>query len=214
MQSRSLCGVPDGIGNLVNLKKKCLGWENTPDYALDDYNSDWIPYAVQGPFGIRDGAGAVVFKGEMWLLGGWAHGPVMSDVWKSKNGVDWEYVTDAPWPGRHQFGAVVFKEKIWVVGGDLLSDVWSSPDGVTWSLETDNAPWGGRYAPYVCIFDDKLWLMGGQKWEMTPYGTLDYSLPIGFNDVWYSSDGVSWIQATASAPWEPRSMINGSVVFR
>ena len=206
--------VPDGTGAWSILKKNSLGWENTPDYSPDDYNSDWIPYAVQAPFGKRDGAGAVVFQGEMWLLGGWAHGPVLSDIWKSKNGVDWEYVTYAPWPGRHQFGAVVFKEKIWVVGGDMFSDVWSSEDGVTWSLETDNAPWGDRYAPYVCTFDDKLWIMGGQKWENKPDGTWDYTLPIGLNDVWYSSDGVNWEQATASAPWKPRSMINGSVVFQ
>lgn len=206
--------IPDGTGVWSVLKENSLGRENTPDYSPDDYNQDWTPYAVYAPFGYRDGAGAVVFKDEMWLLGGWAHGPLMSDVWKSKNGMDWQYVTYAPWAGRHQFGAVVFKEKIWVVGGDLLSDVWSSDDGVTWTLETDNAPWGDRYAPYVCAFDDKLWLMGGQKWEKKPDGSWDFDQPIGFNDVWFSSDGSNWEQATASAPWQPRSMINGSVVFQ
>lgn len=210
----SYARIPDGIGNWSIQKQNSLGAENRPDYVPDNYDADWTPYTVQAPFGIRDGAGAIVFKGEMWLLGGWAHGPVVSDIWKSKNGVDWEYVTTAPWPGRHQFGAMVFKGKMWVISGDQLSDVWSSEDGINWHLELGNAPWGGRYAPYVCTFGDKLWIMGGQKWETTPYGDWDYNLPIGFNDVWYSSDGVNWVEATPNAPWQPRSMINGSAVFQ
>lgn len=213
-EEESYARVPDGTGAWSILRKNSLGRENRPDYSPEEKISDWVPYSMNAPFGYRDGAGAVVFKGEMWLLGGWAHGPLVSDIWKSKNGVDWEHVTDAPWPGRHQFGAVVFNNKIWVIGGDLHSDVWNSDDGINWNLVTDHAPWGERYSPYVCVFNNKLWLMGGQKWETTPWGAWDYNLPIGFNDVWSSSDGVNWAQATASAEWEARSMINGSVVFQ
>ena len=44
-----------------------------------------------------------------------------------------------------------------------------------------------------------MWVLGGY------HGSLR-------NDVWYSSDGVSWTQATANAPWVARGE-HRSIVF-
>jgi hypothetical protein len=35
-----------------------------------------------------------------------------------------------------------------------------------------------------------------------------------YNDVWNSSDGANWTRVTEHAPWSPRGMIGGSVVFK
>lgn len=206
--------VPSGSGQWRLLQGHTLEKSNEPNYVFELHEQrDWYKFAAHAGFGYRDGAGSVVFNDEMWLLGGWAHGPLMSDVWKSPNGVDWEFVANAPWPGRHQAGCVVFKNRIWVISGDMFSDVWSSPDGAHWDLEVGNAPWGERYAPYVVVYDDNVWLMGGQTWEKKPDGTYDYDFPISFNDVWRSADGRNWELVSSNAAWAPRSMVGGSVVF-
>jgi len=44
------------------------------------------------------------------------------------------------------------------------------------------------------FFDNKIWVMGGWSDDYERY----------YNDVWYSSDGVNWIRATASAGWLER----------
>jgi hypothetical protein len=95
----------------------------------------------------RDGAGALVFNGKIFLLGGWNHETVVNEVWVSDNLFEWSRLPDAPWQARHGAGWVVHNGKIYVVGGDLIDDVWSSPDGTNWKLETSQAPFGQRYTP-------------------------------------------------------------------
>ena len=51
------------------------------------------------------------------------------------------------------------------------------------------------------VFDNKMWVMGG------------YDIFDGLkNDVWYSTDGITWTEATASASWSVRYE-HSSVVF-
>ena len=66
-----------------------LRGEEPPSYR-------WIKVTGQAPFAARDGAGALVFRGRMWLLGGWnpgdrAHFPRIcnNEVWSSGDGRDW-----------------------------------------------------------------------------------------------------------------------------
>ena len=44
------------------------------------------------------------------------------------------------------------------------------------------------------------------------WGIGGFQTPYARNDVWYSSDGINWTQATASAAWTPRTE-HTSVVF-
>src|SRR5262249_44039559 len=53
----------------------------------------WVKVTDKGPFAPRDGAGALVYRGRMWLLGGWnpgdaAHFPRVcnNEVWSSADG--------------------------------------------------------------------------------------------------------------------------------
>ena len=182
----------------------------------------WTQVTLKAPFAGRDGAGALVFKGRMWLLGGWnpsdkVHFPKIcnSEVWSSADGLDWRLENpQAPWEGRHTAGYVVHRDKMWIVGGDAnqrhyQNDVWCSEDGVHWNLVCNDVPWRNRVLHYTLAHDGKIWVMGGQSLpQFAPAPEAFY------NDVWNTEDGVRWTRVTASAPWPPRGMIGGSVVFQ
>ena len=156
----------------------------------------------------------------MWLLGGWnpgdkTHFPKIcnSEVWTSTDGAKWKLVTQAPWEGRHTAGYAVHNGKLWIVGGDAnqrhyQNDVWNSQDGENWTKVNDRVPWDNRVLHHTVAFRDKIWVMGGQS--LPQYGPTP---EVFYNDVWNSADGVRWTQVTARAPWAPRGMIGGSVVF-
>ena len=65
-----------------------------------------------------------------------------------------------------------------------------------WHLATHNAGFAPRTEHTCVAFDNKLWIIGGRTGASSPADDL--------NDVWYSSDGVTWTQATASAAFAPR----------
>jgi hypothetical protein len=182
----------------------------------------WTKVADRAEFAARDGAGALTFKGRMWLLGGWnpadkTHFPRIcnSEVWSSTDGASWRLeIASAPWEGRHTAGYVVHKGLMWVVGGDCnqghyQNDVWSSADGVRWEKVCDNVPWAPRVLHYTVVFRGKIWVMGGQTLpQFAPEREIFYS------DVWNSEDGKTWTRVAENAPWGPRGMIGGSAVFK
>jgi len=177
------------------------------DLVITDSSGElWRLVTSSAQFGPRDGMGPVVFKDRMWLLGGWHHTDpsTASEIWSSYDGQSWELVGRGPWTSTHACGCVVFNDKMWVISGDARPTVYFSDDGIQWTLATDSAPWGGRYKPYVVVFDGKIWLMGG-------LAILDEYRP--YNDVWSSDDGINWTLVTEHAPWEPRGIVHGSVVF-
>ena len=196
------------------------GWLLSPAVAGGGDQYRWTRVTDAAAFTPRDGAGAAVMDGRMWLLGGWnpaAYPPysTTNEVWESTDGVTWTFVDYAPWEGRHTFGNGILAERMWVLGGDPLRghyqpDVWSSGDGVSWTQETAAAPWGIRCLHVAFVHDGKLWVMGGETMtQFVPSGPPDAH----YNDVWCSSDGVNWTQVTAAAAWAPRGMIGGSAVL-
>lgn len=201
---------------------------NAPGY-------EWVLVTAKAPFAARDGAGALVFKNKMWLIGGWNPGDkkhfpriCSNDVWNSKDGAEWSLIktnsfideTFDPgkdWEGRHTAGYAVFQEKMWIIGGDpnqkhYQSDVWNSADGKIWTRVNGDqpVPWGPRALHYTVVFNDKIWVIGGQT--VPQFATAE---EIFYRDIWNSSDGVSWQQVIPKEPfWPQRGMIGGSVVFR
>lgn len=189
--------------------------EKVPEY-------EWKCVTDKAAFAARDGAGALVFKGKMWFLGGWnpgdkVHFPKIcnSEVWSSSDGATWTLEKlQAPWEGRHTAGYAVLNDKMWIVGGDCnqghyQNDVWSSSNGVDWQLVNDNVPWGNRALHYTVVHDGKIWVMGGQT--MPAFAKAP---EVFYNDVWNTSDGVTWKCVTKNAPWSARGMIGGSAVFK
>jgi len=183
---------------------------------------EWTRVNPAAAFAARDGAGALVYSGRMWLLGGWnprdkTHFPKTcnSEVWSSRDGVAWTLVNPrAPWEERHTAGYVVHRGRMWVVGGDPIQghyqhDVWASRDGIDWRNVAEKVPWAPRALHYTVAFNDRIWVMGGQ--------TMPRFAPapeVFYNDVWSTQDGATWTRVVEHAPWPPRGMIGGSVVFK
>jgi hypothetical protein len=204
----------------------------TPDPRVDAY--EWVQVSLDAGFPARDGAGALVFKDRMWLIGGWnpfdqEYYPMITsnDVWSSDNGVSWvlekpntftdtDFDPTSDWEGRHSAGYVVFDGKMWIIGGDLIqehyqTDIWNSNDGIhwTWVNEGQPAPWNPRVLHYTVVHDGRIWVMGGQ--------TIPNLYPTDesyFKDVWTTTDGVHWEKVLKDpSSWTARGMIVGSAVF-
>ena len=69
---------------------------------------------------------------------------------------------------------------------------WSSSDQTTWERQANRLPFGIRPAPAFVFFDNKLWAYGGVMGNTAK------------NDVWFTTDGVRWINVSTRAGWSPR----------
>lgn len=79
-------------------------------------------------------------------------------------------------PPRFFYHPFVFDNKLWIIGGEdkttQYADIWNSPDGVAWTRQKENASFGKRSSSQVVLFKNKLFLLN--------------------NDVWSSSDALTW----------------------
>lgn len=137
------------------------------------------------PWGGRAMHTCLVWGDRMLVLGGGVYHDAhpfntiadYGDVWRSRDGKEWEQVTPAaPWVERRFHCGAVFADggyhKMWVLGGyhqGNRNDVWSSRNGRHW--QESQAPWPVRHEPGCLVFQDRLWIIGG-------YGDTLY------NDVW------------------------------
>jgi hypothetical protein len=172
---------------------------------------DWVKVTDKAPWQARDSSGEVVFKDQMWILGGWfdSFAAPPRDVWSSPDGKTWKLVTrEAPWKHSDLPMTLVFKDRMWLMGGwyngrlpghGASSAVWSSTDGAAWEQVTPKAGWSPRIAAGAVVFKDRMWVLGGTE---NYYFGDDKSLK---NDVWSSADGKAWKLETASAPWSARA---------
>ncbi len=212
--------VRDGSGAITFKDSMYLigGWNplDAINYPLITNNEVWRSadglnwsLIAAGPWEPRHTFGSVLYDNKMWILGGdelqnhW-----QKDVWNSSDGVHWNLVCDTvPWGERMTHMSCVFDNKMWVMGGQKIvgwsnvvdtvyNDVWSSTDGINWTQVTPNAGWAPRaQIQGQCVFDNKMWIMGGGTYN----GIRNY-----YNDVWNSSDGITWNMVTANAPWAKR----------
>jgi hypothetical protein len=172
---------------------------------------NWVKVTDHAGWQPRDSQGEVVYKDQLWILGGWFNSfeAPPRDVWSSLDGKSWKQVTKmAPWKHSDLPMTLVFKDRMWLMGGwyngrlpghSATSEVWSSTDGANWEQATKSAGWTPRLAAGAVVFQDKMWILGGTE---DYYFGDDKSLK---NDVWHSSDGKEWKLATASAGWSPRA---------
>jgi len=164
-------------------------------------------------FGDRTGPMTVGFNGYLYVMGGVnSSGAALNDVWRSANGTSWTQITSAaPWAARAKGALLVFNNTLYLMGGAAsatgthYSDVWSTPDGINWTQVASSA-WPARRRFGATVFNGFMWIAGGagQNSSTSPDGLYPNTK---YNDVWYSSNGSSWTQATGlnGAPWIARS---------
>jgi hypothetical protein len=194
-------GVQAAIANTV--------WQTTD-------GNNWSELSTYAQFSPRLTTGTE-FNGQMWIVGGEGSSTsgnksVKNDVWRSSDGLNWSHVTPVGtiFSPRDGHAVVAFNNKLWVIGGwddavasggttTRLNDVWSSPDGMNW---TQQNPVGGtifspRTAHSAVVYGGKLWVIGGDVANGSPNDTW-------VNDVWYTADGATWVNATAGAAFPAR----------
>ncbi len=172
------------------------------DVWVSSDGTRWEQVLAHAPLGKRKYFDALVFDNKIWVFAGTSDQE--AGVWSSPDGINWtEVLSMTPWKARVSSAALVYGGKMWIMGGFNydstlpLNDVWYSSDGINWTEATDNASWSARQGMASAVFAGKMWILGGRDEEVIPYGDL--------NDVWYSTDGANWIQATANASWRPRN---------
>ena len=117
--------------------------DKTPKDLVNDIWSSgdgihWELVTDSAPWPVRYGPGILVFKDQLWLVGGHGH----SDIWRSANGKDWKRISiDSPWGDRFDNGVAALNGLLWVYGGreanprNAYYDVWFSQDGSNWHLQ-------------------------------------------------------------------------------
>ncbi len=177
------------------------------DDALNDVwsSSDGVAWTqVQGiaAWSARRVFGSVVYRDSLWVIGGVdTNFDTRNDVWASADGVDWVLKTaHAAWQASRGPFIIVFKDSLWLTGGRGNRNnigVWSSGDGTNWNERVADAPFitnnSRRYNHQMLVFNNSLWILGG-------YDGADE----GYQDVWSSDDGVSWIEVQDAAAWGHR----------
>ncbi len=177
----------------------------------------WSIATEHAPWRGRGSAGAVVFNGRIWIMGGAKDGHLLNDVWSSADGITWSLATEhAAWSGRQiHHTPLVLDGYIWLLGGGALgpdyhpfiawNDVWRSADGIHWEQVLEEAPWQPRIWGSTALYRDRLWLLGGFRAE-----------PVWQNlgDIWYSADGLEWRQLDIPATIHHSNLSNADFNLR
>jgi hypothetical protein len=126
--------------------------------------------AAWGPRGTIHGS--VIFNDEIWILGGgskfWNRPTyIYNDVWKSRNGIDWELVTgSAGWNPRIHFSTIAFDNKLWAIDGTtateaLTNEVWYSKDGKDWNKLNSATSFPPTHASTLFEHNGSLYMAAG-----------------------------------------------------
>jgi hypothetical protein len=201
---------------------EAIGGPGTRRYFNDVWRSrdgrHWEQVTANAPWLPRAGAVTVVQKGYLYLLGGEegficapqpCDPPYFNDVWRTKDGVQWEPVTAAAgWSPRPGHQCAVVASRIVCFGGFGLSndptdpfapgnplDVWVSETGADWE-QVSESPWNatdpaeGKYD--FDVIAGWFWGEEGYRPSIFTFGgdreTFDFADPTNFlnvdNDVW------------------------------
>jgi len=190
-------------------------WRSTDGSNWQELTSDSPRWAG------RAGLSAIEHKGWIYVLGGGKGDDVaiggsgrvlFNDVWRSRDGKNWEQVTaNAPWAPRAGAAVVEKDGFMYLLGGEngflctfgptgqtcpYFNDVWRSRDGADWELVTPKAEWSARPGHQCQVLLGTIVCFGGFGFPTDPSGTVA-AHPV---DVWVSRDGKRW-EKLATGPW-------------
>lgn len=162
----------------------------------------WKLELASAPWEAREGHQAIVFNNKIWMVGGvnYSKHKLFNDTWYTEDGINWKQASGtADWTPRWDFALTDFDNKLWAIGGmdfnGLYKDVWSSVDGTTWNLVNKNPPFEERQGFSDFNYKNKLVVVG--RLNAAIYGG-------GQNDVWFSSDGITWEKTEKDPSWTGR----------
>lgn len=155
------------------------------DFNLENKTTEMGGFAAQS---------MTLFNNYLWLVGGDnSHTPSWtnnSEVWSSRNGIDWKLVTADLFDARRNHSLLVFKNKMWLIGGinndgEVLSDIWNTSDGIHWKRVKSLNPLIEIGQNSSVVFNDRLYVFLGNGRE--------------HEQVWSSADGSVWRLETDNA---------------
>ncbi len=156
---------------------------------------------------------SLVYQNKMWAIGGVPGNSIIGNaipqVWSSANGMQW-YRTTSSAPYTECGGAAVTFDpgdgkgsRMWEIGGESNDNtvgtvnkyVNYSFDGIHWSQVTPVPSSGTSIFTAVTgfglvVYNNQMWLIGVDSTQ---------------NDVWNSSNGVTWTQVNQVTPFPARS---------
>ena len=162
------------------------GWQRRVEHC------PWVP---------RDSSGELVFDDHIWLFGGYTP-EVFNDVWRSADGLSWEQMPDFPCDSGVNIPVRwVFDGFMWMTSRE--GRLFRSRDGREWTHVRDEGPWRDRGCAGSVVFDGRMWILGGSGGGGSGH----------LNDIWSSTDGVTWTEMTPSAPWSRRMLWDSLAVL-
>lgn len=106
------------------------GYKTFNDVWSSTDGKEWVRETEKAPWEGRIWFTTEVYRGRMWLIGGWSNNPFRNwnDVWHSADGKHWEQLkTETVWNVRHEHSSFVLDDKLWVTAGNsppLVNDTW------------------------------------------------------------------------------------------
>lgn len=180
-------------------------------------SAKWTQLSATSAWAARDSHVMFSARSKLYLYGGWedSYEPSPRDLWESADGATWTKIAeDAASPSSDYAPVATAFGRQWMItgwkDGRLDSrgggnEIWTSRDGERW-IKIGVAPFSGRVGASLVAFKGKLWMFGGTEdyfaWSEAPLK----------NDVWSSSNGVTWTKVIDSAPWSPRAFANAAVL--
>jgi hypothetical protein len=143
----------------------------------------------------------VVWNSQLWALGSSVYSSADGSTWVLRASHDGSTATPAQrGPGENVHSAVL-GSNVYYLELEPVPDVQvtSNPNGTPW---TDlGVPYGmePRCGAAVFVSGGMIWIEGGRDALPDCASSTDYT-----NDIWSSSDGVTWTKATKSPEWAPR----------
>ena len=173
----------------------------------------------------RAGLEAVELHNTLFVIGGRTPIPnagfasiIHGDVWASGDaGKTWAPLLVDPfdqqfWPNRAYHEVVTRGSFMYLMGGQNFASEPIPGPCTNFSVffnGGDILHWAARAGLSAVSFAGKLWVMGGSQGDDASIGGCGRTV---FNDVWYSSDGINWHEATAGIDkddpeviWRPRA---------